>query len=1079
MPLALFNFTLENKSAEAVDAALLATAPNLVGWDGYEKLKDHRTANYVANFNELTNREDTTLLHMQTRPGTPPAFANKVDLHTNDRGLASVMAFCNNVKVHFNDFKPNASPAAVWIRRYDNADALVEGLDALENGATLVLSGDASALLAIGATEGINDNRVVFEDWEKGNFDGWTVEGTCFGPAPMTGTPPNQQTVSGWTGKAYVNSFASGDDRTGRALSKPFTVDRKYVHIEVGGGNWPGETCVNLVVDDHVVESATGDNSERLRSVRWDVSEHRGKTATIEILDSRTGDWGHILVGDIAFSDSSLSPFTDPALLQRCREAMPLTWSSGEIVEAPASLRGGSKLLAGLPASDLKTKAYASLKGAQPKPDARVFLETADGQPLVVAGPHGKGTVVVCNGPVHEWFGAAATRTVAGNILADATGTAFTPQTGWAPESITYGSMALAALPGADSVSTRPQWDDVKALWDDFAQDGRIEPNGSGEPSAPGSTWNGAISAACRLEPGAKKRVTFALAWHFPNRTRQKDFFNGPKDFQYDFRLGNQYNNRYKNAAEVVDHFVKNAEPLERTTRLFHDTLYSTSLPHWLVDAVSANIASVRSPIFVWLEDGTFGGFEGTDGCCPLNCTHVYNYAMTTAYLFPELERKVRELDLLVQMHPEQHYIPHRLVVPLSEPRAGNEIGGPFHHALDGELGTLLKTCREWRLNGDREWLAKVWPNARKVMEHVLKDHDEGADGVLRGEQPNTYDTHLYGSNTFVGSLYLASLRAMEEMAKAMNEPDFAKTCRERFEMGYKGYDSTCWNGEYYENIFDAPGVDPKVYNDNNCYGPGCFSDQLLGQWWAWMLDLGDILPPDHVKAALGAMYKYNWRADLSNHVHHQRVFAEGHEKGLLMGTWPRGGRPEHPILYCDEVWTGIEYQVAASFIYAGMLEEGLQVVKGARDRYTGDNRNPWAEIECGAHYARALASWSLLHALAGFDYDGATQRLTIAPHISAPEYSSFFSAGKAWGTLLVSQGNEVYGVAVKGGTLKLASLRIPVTHSQVNAAAGFLYEGKATACRVEKKGTYFEVILEKPIEIEAGKTLAVQMKPA
>src|SRR5690606_34318589 len=147
--------------------------------------------------------------------------------------------------------------------------------------------------------------------------------------------------------------------------------------------------------------------------------------------------------------------------------------------------------------------------------------------------------------------------------------------------------------------------------------------------------------------------------------------------------------------------------------------------------------------------------------------------------------------------------------------RLGDEIGGPHHHALDGELGTLLKLYREWRHDGDREWLEKLWPNARKVMEHVMTDHDVDGDGVIRGVQPNTYDTHLYGSNTFIGSLYLAALRAMEEMARALGDDSFANRCRERYESGRAGYDRTCWNGEHYENIYDAPDAPPATSNQD------------------------------------------------------------------------------------------------------------------------------------------------------------------------------------------------------------------------------------------------------------------------
>src|SRR5207247_2844013 len=123
---------------------------------------------------------------------------------------------------------------------------------------------------------------------------------------------------------------------------------------------------------------------------------------------------------------------------------------------------------------------------------------------------------------------------------------------------------------------------------------------------------------------------------------------------------------------------------------------------------------------------------------------------------------------------------------------------------------------------------------------------------------------------------------------------------------------------------------------------------------------------------------------------------------GLLLCSWPKGGRPAFPFTYGDEVWTGIEYQVASHLIYEGKLEEGLAIVKGVRDRHNGENRNPWDECECGHHYARAMSSWALLTALSGYQCDMAEARMSFAPQIAASTkastFSCFWSCGRGWG---------------------------------------------------------------------------------
>jgi non-lysosomal glucosylceramidase len=103
--------------------------------------------------------------------------------------------------------------------------------------------------------------------------------------------------------------------------------------------------------------------------------------------------------------------------------------------------------------------------------------------------------------------------------------------------------------------------------------------------------------------------------------------------------------------------------------------------------------------------------------------------------------------------------------------------------------------------------------------------------------------------------------------------------------------------------------------------------------------------------------------------------------------------------VYSDEVWTGIEYQVAAHLIYEGHIDEGLTVVKALRDRHDGYRRNPWNEVECGHHYARSLASWALLPALSGFKFDMLKGEVGFAPMINENDFRCFWSTGKAWGT--------------------------------------------------------------------------------
>jgi len=143
----------------------------------------------------------------------------------------------------------------------------------------------------------------VFNDFESTSYGAWTKTGNAFGSAPATGTLSGQQPVSGFLGGRLINTFLGGDGATGTLTSPSFTVSNNCINFLIGGGNHAGQTCINLLVNGTPVRTATGSNSEILRWVGWDVAEYRGTNAQIQIVDSYTAGWGHILVDHIMFSD--------------------------------------------------------------------------------------------------------------------------------------------------------------------------------------------------------------------------------------------------------------------------------------------------------------------------------------------------------------------------------------------------------------------------------------------------------------------------------------------------------------------------------------------------------------------------------------------------------------------------------------------------------------------------------------------------------------------------------------------------------------------------------------------------------
>jgi sucrose-6-phosphate hydrolase SacC (GH32 family) len=158
----------------------------------------------------------------------------------------------------------------------------------------------------------IPSGSVTFQDFEgNGTFAGlgWTATGGLIGASPAQGTLPGQQSVTGYRGNRLVNTFLNGDATTGTLTSPPFNISHKSIAFLIGGGDFPNQECMNLVIGGQVVLTATGSNNEMLVPATWDVSAFIGQSAVIEIVDLLTGGWGHINIDEITFSDPSYTVF--------------------------------------------------------------------------------------------------------------------------------------------------------------------------------------------------------------------------------------------------------------------------------------------------------------------------------------------------------------------------------------------------------------------------------------------------------------------------------------------------------------------------------------------------------------------------------------------------------------------------------------------------------------------------------------------------------------------------------------------------------------------------------------------------
>jgi hypothetical protein len=238
----------------------------------------------------------------------------------------------------------------------------------------------------------------------------------------------------------------------------------------------------------------------------------------------------------------------------------------------------------------------------------------------------------------------------------------------------------------------------------------------------------------------------------------------------------------------------------------------------------------------------------------------------------------------------------------------------------------------------------------------------------------------------------------------------------------------------------------------------------------ASLIGLGDVIDCNKIRKTLKSIYKFNWRSSLKDHPNMQRVYALNDEAGLILCTWPRGGRPKTPFPYSDEVWTGFEYQVASHLFYEGFIKEGLSIVKGARDRHDGFRRNPWDEFECGHHYARAMSAYGLLLALSGFKFDVGVGMIGFEPRLSVTPFRTFWSLDGCWGEYEQQTGKSAT-VSVAEGSLTLKVLLLPqvATNRSVVVDDG----RKKQILPADSDG---KIILPKPVTIRRGKQVSISI---
>lgn len=586
-------------------------------------------------------------------------------------------------------------------------------------------------------------------------------------------------------------------------------------------------------------------------------------------------------------------------------------------------------------------------------------------------------------------------------------------------------------------------WDPITMAWNSV-RDGIIKAVDPVEKNAPGAS----LYVPFSLLPGTSKVIRLMMAWYVPesdvhigevmadekkNCDPESGCCAGPESLGESTGKRSSspnykpwYSSKFSNAEEISAYWAAHYDGLYEKSMLFTNAFYSSTLPAEVMEAVAANLTIIKSPTVLRQYDGRLWSWEGcgdSGGCCHGSCTHVWNYAQAIPHLFPRLEKTLRNTEFCENQNLAGHQA-FRANMPISP------LKHDFHSAADGQLGGIMKVYRDWRISGDSIWVRKIYPMVVKSMDYCIGVWDPKGKGVVEEPHHNTYDIEFWGPDGMCTSFYLGALSAMIAMGNFLKQ-DTSKY-KQLYTKGKQYIETKLYNGEYFfqdiefknlnapdpasaqsfggEYSAEAKAIMQKE-GPKYQYGLGCLSDGVLGSWIGAMCGLNDFIDPSKIMSHLTAIHKYNLKNDLTNHANPQRpAYALGNEGGLLLCTWPKGGKLSLPFVYSDEVWTGIEYQVASHLMLMGKVQEGLEVVRVCRSRYDGRIRNPFNEYECGHWYARAMSSYGLLQGLTGIRYDAVEKVLHIDSKIG--DFTCFISTATGFGTVILQAGKPSLKIA-------------------------------------------------------------------
>lgn len=429
--------------------------------------------------------------------------------------------------------------------------------------------------------------------------------------------------------------------------------------------------------------------------------------------------------------------------------------------------------------------------------------------------------------------------------------------------------------------------------------------------------------------------------------------------------ISHYYTNYFETAVDVAEYAFKYKDDLLRKTEEWQNLVWKSNLPFWLKLKL-INTAFVMFSNTVFTGDGRFSVLESPvsmAGALGTSDQRMSAHAFC-AMFFPELDRKELELFAKCQMLIEpvaDGRIPH-FTGNVHEIVGNPNVRGGVRDWPDLSCSWVMQVLKFYHWTGDTEFLKRLWIHIQRAMDW-LEEADNDGDGIPEGGSTFDYEHPKRGAFCYTASCYLGALKAATAIATALGDEKQAIRYQRRFNLAQKNMLKHLWNGKYFIKLYNP------LTGEKN---PNCFVAQLAGDWLAQLSGIGEILPREKKKSAIKELIERNVKPFYP--IPPMEVTPEG--KIAVNACY----------IIQQETYLGMEA------IYAGYVNEGLEVIKRVYDTVWLKNYDPWSQAlwydvptagrQGLVYYMTSPATWHVLNALAGITVNLPAETLYVNPQL-------------------------------------------------------------------------------------------------